>query len=379
MAKTVYLAHYDDQNKRYTSPAGIAVMSYIIGALSRCEKKVTVLSSALSKTHAPMPRERLRLLDNVELLYPALPACPHAKNYPARYLRRLRHARLLEDELLHLLEDGDTLVVYHDLSLISTVRRVRQKKRIRLVIQACEIYADVNGKRQRKRELDFFALADAYIFSSELLEQQINLKKAPFAICLGTYQSAPNLGGDRTNDTKLRCVYAGTLDPRKGGAAAIKAASHLDQRYHLHLLGFGSEQQVKNIQRLIEQTAAQSTCTLSFDGCLSGEDYLRFLQSCDIGLCTQDPSASFSATSFPSKILSYLANGLRVVSIRIPAVENSAVGKQVLYYEQQTPEQIAQAIKGADLQRAPDGREVIDALDRAFVQELEKILRSPAV
>lgn len=46
-----------------------------------------------------------------------------------------------------------------------------------------------------------------------------------------------------------------------------------------------------------------------------------------------------------------MANGLRVVSVRIPVVEESGIGKCVYYYDEQTPENIAKAIKSIDFQR----------------------------
>ena len=109
---------------------------------------------------------------------------------------------------------------------------------------------------------------------------------------------------------------------------------------------------------------------------LSGEDYIRFLQSCDIGLSTQNPDAAFNATSFPSKILSYMANSLQVVSIRIPAIEGSAIGEYMYYYDRQTPEEIAKAIMSVDMSNGMDPRQVIAGLDGTFRRHLKKLLEN---
>ena len=95
---------------------------------------------------------------------------------------------------------------------------------------------------------------------------------------------------------------------------------------------------------------------ITYDGLLSGEEYIKFIQSCDIGLSTQNPNGKYNDTSFPSKILSYMANGLRVVSVRIPVVEESGIGKCVCYYDEQTPENIAKAIKSIDFSEEYDSR-----------------------
>jgi hypothetical protein len=118
----------------------------------------------------------------------------------------------------------------------------------------------------------------------------------------------------------------------------------------------------------------KTEATVTYDGVLLGEEYTGFLQSCHIGLSTQDPCASFNATSFPSKILSYMSNGLRVVSIRIPAIETSEVGQYMYYYDEQTPEEIAKAIMAVDLKDAYDPRAVLDGMDRRFRDAVRDLL-----
>ena len=113
---------------------------------------------------------------------------------------------------------------------------------------------------------------------------------------------------------------------------------------------------------------------MTYDGLKSGEDYIRFLQSCDIGLSTQNPDAAFNATSFPSKVLSYLSNGLHVVSIRIPAIVTSAVGDLLSYYDEQTPEKIAAAIRSIRLSDPYDSRQRIRQLDIDFQNKLSVLL-----
>ena len=108
---------------------------------------------------------------------------------------------------------------------------------------------------------------------------------------------------------------------------------------------------------------------------MSEEKYIRFIQSCDIGLSTQNPNAAFNDTSFPSKILSYLGNGLRVVSIRIPAIDLSSIGKYIYYYDRQGPEEIARAILNVDFKEPYDSRKAIMELADKFESEIAKLLK----
>ena len=176
------------------------------------------------------------------------------------------------------------------------------------------------------------------------------------------------------SDDKIHVVYAGTFDPRKGGATAAAATEWLSEKYHIHILGFGSSNDTEHIKKVIQNTNEKSKATVTYDGLLSGEDYIQFLQKCQIGLSTQNPDADFNSTSFPSKILSYMANGLRVVTIRIPAIESSDVGQNLYYYDNQTPQDIAKAIMSVDLNDGYDGRVRIAELDKQFRNDLKILL-----
>lgn len=98
------------------------------------------------------------------------------------------------------------------------------------------------------------------------------------------------------------------------------------------------------------------------------------LQMCDIGLSTQIPEAEYNNTSFPSKVLSYMSNGLQVISARIPAIEASPVGRYIHYYDEQTPEKIAEGIQRINLRECKDTRSVIRKLNADFCEHLGKVL-----
>lgn len=374
MNKVVYLSYYSLQSiYRTVSPAAVAMTKYVSKALTQAVGKITIISPAQASDRKFYPQEETVDEQNNKVIFlPSYYAKP--KNYFMRIFNRSRRQRDLRRMLAEQLSDGDTLIVYHSLALIEAVRWVLKRRKIRLVIQVCEIYADViNDMKQKKREMRFFELADAYIFSSTQLEERINTKQKKYAICLGTYQVEPDRG-IRLQDGKIHVVYAGTFDPRKGGAIAAAAGEFLPENYHVHIIGFGSEKDKKYLLDKIEEVSKKSKCTVTYDGLKSGEEYIRFIQSCDIGLSTQNPDAAFNETSFPSKILSYMANGLRVVSIRIRAITQSAIGEFIDYYDNQTGIALAKAILKVNISDDYDGRSLIDNLDIAFIDSLRKLL-----
>ena len=380
MKDLIYIGYYDvlenNAENRNTILAATNKMSYIIDVFSRCAESVLVVSASGSRNNHCYPGKTVKLKDNARLkLFPTLGSGCRVRRVLSRWLLNVDMFFFL----LRHIKRGQTVIVYHSLGYLPMIKLLRRFKKFRLVLELEELYGDVmENAAVTEKELSFARTADAYIFPTVLLNEKINREQKPFALIHGTYRAeAQKMSKERYrslhgwDNDKIHVVYAGTFDPRKGGGvAAALSAKHLSSRYHLHILGFGSTEEVKDMQDLIAELSKKCACTVTYDGLLSGDDYIHFLQACDIGLSTQNPAAAFNASSFPSKILSYMANGLRVVSIRIPAVEGSAVGGNVCYYDTQTPEAIAAAILATDTKTSSDSRTRIEQLDAEFEKEI---------
>lgn len=372
--KIKYIGYYDtfDNNaeKRSIFLAGTNKMTYIASVLANMGS-VKIISPAIT-TDAKCHRGKHKdILSNVSLkLFFTFGRSNLISRMASAAYRRIS---LLLYLMLHLNRE-DHVIVYHSLAYMNTIRFVHAVKRFNLTLEVEEIYGDVmQSPYTVKKEMNYFSIADSYIFPTELLDEKINLTHKPSSITYGTYQVEPDWQC-KFNDGKIHVVYAGTFDPRKGGAAAAAAAEFLDERYHMHISGFGSEIDKQNLLNEIQRVSEKTKCTVTYDGLKSGEEYIRFIQSCDIGLSTQNPDAEFNATSFPSKILSYMANGLRVVSIRIPAIETSAIGKYMYYYNKQTPNEIANAILNVNLNDEYNSRIIIENLDKKFTEQLNEMI-----
>lgn len=372
-----YVSYYDvpenkAENRSYQMSA-VNKINYVCKVLNRLGHNVQIISASVTENRKGCKRKTIPVFENTSL---TLLPCLGMGSLPKRVVRRVLGRILLLSELLFYTRKGEPVLVYHALAYAGTIALARKIKKFRLILEVEEIYADVSGNEQdRSWEFRLFDVADAFLFPTELLNEKVNRKGKPYVISHGTYQVEPDRGVRRFQDEKVHCVYAGTFDPRKGGAlAAAAAAQHLPENYHMHILGFGSDEEVTVMQKKIEELSKVCECGISYDGLLTGEDYIRFLQSCDIGLSTQNPEAAFNATSFPSKILSYMASGLQVVSIRIPAVEGSAVGDRVSYYDRQTPAEIARAILSASKTDLEDPRSTIEGLNRSFIKQMEELL-----
>lgn len=373
--KTIkYIIHYDvnsDEGRSSNLAAGTKA-SYIMEVFNKIGFSVDVVSASLTSSKGNFHGSVTKINDNTKLIkMPALKWGSKLEKLTAYVWSRLA----LFFWLVHNVKRGESVLVYHSLDLMSAVKWAKRIKGFKMILEVEEIYSDVIKKSQKAREneIEFTGLADAYIFPSGLLNGLINTDNKPYLLIHGTYKVEPDrqTGFD---DGKIHVVYAGTFDPRKGGSAAAAAAEFLPENYHIHIIGFGTDADIAEMKTVIEKTNEKSKAAVTYDGMFSGEEYIKFIQKCSIGLSTQNPDADFNATSFPSKILSYMANGLRVVSIRIPAIEQSAVGKNMYYYDKQTPEEIAKAIMSVDLNDGYDGRAKIKQMDIRFRKELEELL-----
>ena len=376
--RLVCLAHYDlpdhaDEERRVCHPAALSKCTYLFDCFVRLGYPLYILSASQTRGERTVGGS-LRRLDEKKLLemLPAWGRRGRVHNGIGRVLFSVR----LFFRLMTLVGKGDTVWVYHSLGLMSVVRWLKCFKRFRLILEFEELYGDVRGIGSvSRRELGFARLADAYIFPTEALHERVNTKGKPYAVAHGAYTLPSVSGASEPERDGIHVVYAGTLDPHKGGVyAAMDAAAHLPKGYHVHILGTGTPQQVRDMRTYLEQVKLACACELTYDGVLHGDAYSRFLQGCHIGLSTQDPRGAFNATSFPSKILPYMANGLRVVSARIPVVEQSRVGGEPVYYDEPTPTAIARAIRSVGPHDERRGPAVIAELDRAFLTDLKRLM-----
>lgn len=375
MKKVKYLIHYDTDNKEgrtyFLSATNKA--DYIFSVLADLGYEVEVISASTSSKTGLQKGKTKKISDKISLkLFPAIKQFKR----PFSVISGLWGVFVIFFYLMFGMKKEETLISYHSLRVTKIVAFVHRFKKFRWILETEEIYSDVikGSAAARVAETKSIMAADAYIFPTGLLNSELNKIGKPYVIIHGTYKAEPEVA-EKPADGKIHVVYAGTFDPRKGGGLAAAAAEYLPYNYHVHILGFGSEDEIRMMKDKIEEVNAKSEATVTYDGLLSGAEYTKFLQSCDIGLSTQNPDAAFNATSFPSKILSYMANGLRVVTIRIPAISESGVSSSVYYYDTQTPQNIAEAIKSIDLDDDYDGRKIISELDRRFAKSLEELLR----
>lgn len=280
--------------------------------------------------------------------------------------------------LIHV-KRGEKVGVYHSTGYDGMLVWLKKLTGCKYIGEIEEIYQHATKlpDKIRRQEWAFINCCDRYLFSTELLNEKINNSHKPVLTLYGLYHVEPIVRGKFT-DGLIHVVYGGTFDVNKGGAAAAAAsAAFLPSNYHIHICGFGNQKDTEHIKEIIANVCRNSEAIVTFEGLKKGRDYIEFIQQCHIGLSTQNPLAAFNATSFPSKVLVYLSNGLKVVSIDIPAIRKSKIGGALDYYQEQTPENIAEAILKASKKledKRLDSRTLLSMLDEEFCKALSHFI-----
>lgn len=269
---------------------------------------------------------------------------------------------------------GDTVILYHSIYYDPIVTFLKKLKKFKIVYEIEEIYADVrDGGNGREKEITRCEkAADAFIFSTEMLNEAVNKNHKKNIVIYGAYKACEREKTETNADTrKTIVVYSGTLMAGKGASHAVECARALDSSYEIRIIGYGSAEEIDTIKYLIEEN--KSDCKVVFDGMKYGDEYIEYLYKCDIGLCIQPHDNQFNATSFPSKILSYLNCGLKVVATNLEALKKSKLSELISFSADSTPNEVAKAIKIA-MEKKVNNSEMLNKLDGEVVLGLFSLL-----
>lgn len=379
MKRIKYISYYDTLDstvKRNYVLAASNKMDYIISALNKSDVAVDVISfSGCISDKFCYDRGGLKNKGINTIKY--FSSFGPTTNGIFRVLSRWWQTLQFVLWFLFNVKRNEQILIYHSLGYCKVLTLLKRVKKCIYIGEIEEIYQDVSptSKYLQSAENAFIECCDKYMFPTQLLNTKLNINGKPYLVIHGIYE-VETLRNVSCNDTDIHVVYAGTFDPNKGCCAAAAAAEFLPQGYHIHICGFGTHSDTLRIQEVVEQTAKKSQSKVTFDGLLKGEEFICFLQKCHIGLSPQSPDAAFNMTSFPSKILTYLANGLSVVSIRIPAIEDSKVSSCISYYDEQSPQKIAEAIMECRPVNAEFNCHLLSKLDSEFQNDIVKILEN---
>lgn len=378
MRRIKYFCYYDYKTGKYPREgvqAASTKIDYIISALNKNGIAVDVISkTGVSTTGFCLDiGNKLQIREN-SLRHFVSFGCT---NNPLRVLSWWMNSIHFFIWFLLNVRRNEEILVYHSLGYCKMLIFLKKIIGFKQIGEIEEIYQDVHKQSSftSAAEYKFYKICDKYVFPNILLNRICNPDNKPFLVIHGLYNVYPDKGIG-FDDSDIHALYSGTFDPQKGGAkVAIEMAEFLPENFHVHITGFGKNNEVNEMRKLASEIQKRTKAKISFHGFISRDELNLLMQKCHIGLCTQPQYSKLNATSFPSKILNYMANGLVVLCGKNEAIQLSKIGDIVIYYDSDNLKDIADAVVAASNVKGHDCRNRLIQLDKEFTKELSKLIQ----
>ena len=373
-----YVGSYRTKNITERNPQGSlaedVMIGYFISIIKLLQNVVTVVS-ILASLNGGFHRRKECVIDERETqVY--LESYDTTKKGFSKIGALQRLISLFFYLVMHACKD-DIVLVYNTQLFSVPVRLAKWIKRFKMVLEVEEIFYMDNRNpvdvKRRPLEDALIKASDAYIVASKLLAMRIAGDK-PCAIVYGGYTIPPRYTMQRS-DGKIHVVYAGGIDSLRRVDRAVRAFSILPDNYRFHILGTGAQADIQSLQRHIDDVNRQAGyIKVEYLGCLYGQEYDTYLQSCHIGLNLQVRGAAIEEVAFPSKISSYLARGLSVISGKLTSIVHSPLARGIHFYSDDTKEKIAEAILSCKIEAYDDQTALIAEAEQQFLEEFKSII-----
>ena len=376
VGKVHYLCFYADpeiEGRIVVYPSVISKIDYVASTIKRVGRSVSIVSIAPS-IQGRFQGFYKQIDEHEDHVY--LKSKKHCNSILNKFDFVIHNFRIL-NYLFKNVKGNDTVLVYHSLYNRFWLKFYRKISKKKIILEIEDVFSALteSNKRFAKKEWSIFRSMENCLCINDILYE--DLKDVPNKmISYGNYALPDKQPATKKN--KIRLVYAGVIEQERNAAfLAVKSMQYLPEDYELVVLGFGREKDIDDLNNLISNINYEKCreC-VKYLGRMQGEEYYAFLQNCDIALSTHmyDESNMASADyTFPSKIIVYLSNGLRVVAQKLRVLEKSAVSDCVSFYDEPTPEKVADAIMSVDIESQYDSRKIISELDKAFVEDIKKI------
>ena len=272
----------------------------------------------------------------------------------------------------------DKILIYHS-GWTSFLKRMCRFKKVFSILEVEEVYSFSDYADEKpEKEIKVIKGFDSYIFINDYLPVLLKTQ-VPFVVCYGVIRNDLFYRYDKCEkkqDDKIHLVYAGVISNKRQGAfCALDVASKLSNNYVLHIIGSGSEEDIRCLKsKIYENNRISDRCKVELNGFLKGDALYNFLSSCDIGLSTYNLRANFSDCSLPSKVITYMCCGLKVVIGYTKAFQYMPISKCWFFYTTQDAENIAISVKNAASAPRVDHFSELDNYDKRIVEFFKKFV-----
>lgn len=379
MTEVVYILCQYDNGRSGRSlnspPAGVTYVDYLINVIKATGRKVKVISIATGKNRSYFCSKTDIVDENEEIIY--LPTLKQRGSFSLRLAQIFSYIQILFF-LVFRIKKQDKIILCHDRGISFFYSFVRGFIRKQYYYFIGEIFSAVydKGADSIQAEIKSVLGVKGYILINKVMPKMLgNIPN--YCVCHGRYK-LPKGESQDFNDGKIHVVYAGKIDQKDviDAFVAIQAAEYLDNRYRMHILGYGTPKDIAALENKIAAINKEKQINIvSYDGCLLGAEYEEFLLKCNIGLCTRAMTGYKANLCFPSKTIVYLAHGLDVVAPDIEVLKTSDVSNCITFISGElTPSKVADAIMKIKSAHKAEIMNEIELLNNNFIQAIDKML-----
>ena len=281
--------------------------------------------------------------------------------------------------LFVVINKNDSVVLYHSYPYTKFISKFKKLLKYDITIEVEELYgfSAVADRPWVGDEIEAVRKMDRFICVNEGIPKLLGLKKGQFVVNYGVGIIPPR-NVERRNDGKIHVVYAGTIETLKLGAiTAVDSAPYLTDDYVIHIIGFGTEDNIQRLKSHIEEVNSQcGTNRVEYNGYYSGEELDRFLFGCHIGLSSNVMRPNFANNSFPSKVITYMCHDLTVVLGYAESFYDVPMSKGWTFYHEFVPKTIADAIMASKVLPIGYYHESIHKMNNDLQSFLNKIVKN---
>lgn len=369
-----YICEYqipvENDEGRYYALSAVDKASYIHDVLVRLGHRVEIISPSYAKKTS---KKRIDYINDKICVISGFSLGWH--NSLTKVFSRISAMIWLFYFLLKNCEKGEKLIIYHGVQNVPVFLLAKKIKGFDVILEVEELYSSLMGEKNWRQYLEsqMIKSAQSFIFASEVLEQTCNRSKKPYVIAYGAYR-VPPLYSEKINDGRIHVVYAGLIKKDKVAFKSARIAKYLDSRYYVHIIGYGEQYDIDELNKEIDMIKQETGCSLSYDGLKRGEEYLSYLQSCHIGICPLTNDNTYQLACFPSKITSYLTNGLEVITTENAVLRNSQYKPFLHFVKDDSPESFAKIILSKEQSKGITPRDYLIKMDKEFCTALGSVV-----
>ena len=363
-----------NKENRYFTLSSNDKLDYVISVINACGEDVEIISASYTTNKAGFFKSRIDRFSRNNYVISAPTFGTHSS--VGKVFQRIFALCWLTWYLLSNCHRKETVFVYHSVATAFTMLILEKIKKIKIVNEVEELFYQLSGIKNGwriKLEKKIIAKSCAFIFASNELNSICNKNKKPYIVINGNY----NVNSDYVQnkyDAK-RFVYAGLIEVDKVAFKCLNIAMYLPMGYEIHIIGYGNKRDIECLIKKIEIINSYGKCKVFYDGIKRDEEYIRYLQQFKFGLCPLTSNSSYQNACFPSKISSYMANGINVITTANTVLKNSAYGPYINFVKDDNPKSFAEMILGLNEKNCRDTKKIVKKLDVECKRKMRMFLK----